>query len=125
MAADVEEKIFVIHRAADAAHIGGVLLDHRYIATGFGEHVGGRQAGGTRADHENIGTLQLTRSTGECLQRYRATQRLMAASINAAIARVERGVNELFSFAASKRPRSEYLSWRDEFLLRGDEQEFA
>jgi hypothetical protein len=65
VAADVEQKAFVIHRAADAADVSRVFLDNGYSAAGFGKRVGRGQTGGTRPDDENVGTLQLTRSAGK------------------------------------------------------------
>src|ERR1044072_1766790 len=55
MPADVEHEAVVFDRAADAAHVHRVLLDHDDRGVFFGEAVGGGEAGRSCADHEDVG----------------------------------------------------------------------
>ena len=55
MPADVEHEAVVFDRAADAAHVHRVLLDHDDRGVLLGEAVGGGEAGRPCADHEDVG----------------------------------------------------------------------
>ena len=55
MPADVEHEAVVFDRAADAADIHRVLLDHDDRGVLLGEAVGGGEAGRPCADHEDVG----------------------------------------------------------------------
>ena len=64
MAADVEAEAVMLHRAADAADMDRVLLDHRDRVTELGELVGGGQPRRSRADNGDIDGLIVPHVSG-------------------------------------------------------------
>jgi hypothetical protein len=57
MAADVEAKAVVLHRAAYAAHIMGVLFDHGDLVPAFGQEIRGGKARRPGADDRYISAM--------------------------------------------------------------------
>ena len=55
MAADVEQIALIVDGAADAADIERIALDHDHRARFLGQAIGGGEAGGPGADHEDFG----------------------------------------------------------------------
>src|SRR5262249_1093783 len=65
MPADVEQKILVANRAADAAHIDRILLDDEDRRPLLAQAIGGRQASRPRANDEDLDMFRHKRAKPE------------------------------------------------------------
>jgi hypothetical protein len=59
VAADIESEALMLHGAADAADIDGILLDHRHRLARLGQQVGGGQARGPGTDDGNVDLIRM------------------------------------------------------------------